>query len=664
MAAWRLFFLGYLTLYLELALIRYLPGTIWNLGYFPNLVLMGVFVGMGFGFLLHHRIAERRSPLIFGVSPIALLLLFLLVHLLSPGVPGFGWNIGEIGEEIYFTAKPPRAGGESILLFGLWFLGVVILFALISQRTAKIFRLFPPLRAYTLDIAGSCLGIVSFMALSYLQVPAFVWFALACPLFVVCAGRLLPSVPFVAIAALAWWGDTRPLKDPASEGRLDVTWSPYQKVELFQGQIYVNGIHHQSILPSREIRRLWYARPHEYRKGTGRGPYRSVLVIGAGAGNDVVAALLHGAESVDAVEIDPAIASLGSEHPGRPYVDPRVSLIVDDGRAFMTRTEKRYDLIIFALTDSLVKVSSMGQLRLENYPFTKESIGKACGLLEPDGDIVLYNYYRREWLVGRYREMLHEATGRHPLTIHQEGMMYVLIAGPETSGPPAEGKVSGVLPTDDWPFPYLPERGIPSVYLRALAAVAVLILLMGALQHRLRPVAGFNRAKIAFFIMGAAFLLLETKSIVQFSLLFGTTWLNSSLVFLAVLLLVLAANWTATVLRRPSVLPAVYLLLIASCLVGYFFPVGGLLSVGAPLLRFILASLLTFSPIFFANLLFSVTFRDQVLPEHLFGWNLLGASVGGLIEYSSMAIGYNALALVVAVAYTLVIAALAGRRGS
>src|SRR6266851_247263 len=41
--------------------------------------------------------------------------------------------------------------------------------------------------------------------------------------------------------------------------------------------------------------------------------------------------------------------------------------------------------------------------------------------------------------------------------------------------------------------------------------------------------------------MGAAFLLLETKNIVQFALLFGTTWLVNSLVFAGVLIAVLAA---------------------------------------------------------------------------------------------------------------------------
>jgi hypothetical protein len=160
--------------------------------------------------------------------------------------------------------------------------------------------------------------------------------------------------------------------------------------------------------------------------------------------------------------------------------------------------------------------------------------------------------------------------------------------------------------------------------------------------------------KLAFVFMGVAFLLLETKSIVQFSLLFGTTWVNSSLVFLAVLALVLAANWTAALLRGSWVLPAAFALLIASCLITLVYPLRNLLAVESTALRFVLASLMTFSAIYFANLIFSVTFRDQQLPEQLFGWNLLGATAGGIVEYASMALGYNALAVIVAVCYTLV----------
>jgi len=155
--------------------------------------------------------------------------------------------------------------------------------------------------------------------------------------------------------------------------------------------------------------------------------------------------------------------------------------------------------------------------------------------------------------------------------------------------------------------------------------------------------------------MGIAFLLLETKSIVQFSLLFGTTWINNSLVFLGVLLLVLAANWTAVHIKTRNMLWIIYLFLILSSLVTLLFPLSGLLKVENYFLRFVIASLMTFSPIYFANLIFSITFRDQELPEHIFGWNLIGATIGGILEYSSMALGYNMLAVIVAVCYTIVV---------
>ena len=72
----RLFFVAFLMLFLELVLIRYLAGTVWNMGYFPNLVLMGVFIGMGLGFVCHQSVAERHSP---GLLQLAAFLLSLLV---------------------------------------------------------------------------------------------------------------------------------------------------------------------------------------------------------------------------------------------------------------------------------------------------------------------------------------------------------------------------------------------------------------------------------------------------------------------------------------------------------------------------------------------------------------------------------------------------------
>jgi hypothetical protein len=346
-----------------------------------------------------------------------------------------------------------------------------------------------------------------------------------------------------------------------------------------------------------------------------------------------------------------------------------VHLVVDDGRAFLTRSRGPYDLIVFALTDSLVKVSPMAQLRLENYLFTQESVARAYRLLSPDGDVVFYNFYRQPWLREKIEAMITQVAGHPPARIYARGDFAMMAAGAHNAG---EGEIASAdleIATDDWPFLYLQGRRIPGIYRKVMAGLtAALLLLFYGLQRQASRVARLREAgsglpvKIAFVLMGAAFLLLETKSVIQFSLLFGTTWVNNSLVFLGVLLLVLAANWTARRLR-PAHLGIIYVLLLASSLLTLVYPLAGLLGIESVGLRFVAASLLTFSPIYFANLIFSLAFRDQKVPEHLFGWNLMGATLGGIAEYSSLALGYSSLALIVAACYSVAFGALLlGRR--
>ncbi|MGH7321049.1 MAG: spermidine synthase [Candidatus Rokuibacteriota bacterium] len=678
--AFTLFCLGFLGLFLELTLIRYLGGNVWNLGYFPNLVLVAAFVGLGIGFVFHPAVSPRGSSWLFQGAAVALAILVSVVSVKRPIVPGFDQWEGVIGGELYFTATPVKSSDASLWLFVFWFVAVVVVFAFVAQRTAKIFRLIPPLRAYTLDIAGSLAGILAFMLVSWWELPAYAWFILLIPVFLAGSDAIAQPRTWIAVLALALVvvlahrQDQRLMGNPEFGGRFETFWSPYQKVEyvpppVIPARIFVNGIAHQRLNTGEQIRAAFYQAPHDHRRRAGRPPYRTVLVIGAGAGNDLASALANGAEHVDAVEIDPVIARLGGLHPARPYADGRVSLTIDDARAVLTRAERRYDLILFALTDSLVKVSAMAQLRLENYLFTEESIRRAYGLLADGGDIVLYNYYRRPWILERFQQMIHAATGKYPLALVREGDFHMFLVGRANGASEAPPFPSGRLdiPTDDWPFPYLKQRGIPAVYLWALAGLGGLVVGLMVLFERLsrQPSAAAEprawRMKWAFLFMGVAFLLLETKSIVQFSLLFGTTWLNTSLVVLAVLTLVLTANWTAGLLRGPWALHGAYLLLLASCLVTIVYPLGNLLALEATT-RFLVASLMTFSPIFFANLIFSLTFRDQAVPEQLFGWNLLGATVGGIVEYASMAIGYNALAVIVAICYTAVFALLLARR--
>ena len=105
---------------------------------------------------------------------------------------------------------------------------------------------------------------------------------------------------------------------------------------------------------------------------------------------------------------------------------------------------------------------------------------------------------------------------------------------------------------------------------------------------------------------------------------------------------------------RPWMLYAAGVLLSGLCVLQLIYPLAKLLAIQPVSLRFVLASLMTFSPIFFANLIFSMTLRDRPLAEHLFGWNLLGAFCGGLLEYTSMAIGYNWLSCLVLISYSFV----------
>ncbi|MCZ7585729.1 MAG: hypothetical protein M5R36_21700 [Deltaproteobacteria bacterium] len=220
------------------------------------------------------------------------------------------------------------------------------------------------------------------MAASYFTLPAVAWFLFATAILAAAAGgsyraRGMIAALGIAAASYVYAQDQALSIKPSYDGPLAVTWSPYQKLELAEdsdaghvrGVIFANGLPHQVMMDGEYLRRDFYQEPHDVRAQSDLGsPFRRAAILGAGSGNDVATALANGAEFVDAVDIDPVIVRIGRRHhPEKPYDDPRVRLTVDDGRAFLTRAEPGYDLILFALTDSLVKVSSMSQLRLENY---------------------------------------------------------------------------------------------------------------------------------------------------------------------------------------------------------------------------------------------------------------------------------------------------------
>jgi hypothetical protein len=375
------------------------------------------------------------------------------------------------------------------------------------------------------------------------------------------------------------------------------------------------------------------------------------LVVGAGNGIDVAFALDNDAVSVDAVEIDPRIYELGVElNPEKPYLDPRVQIHIDDGRAYMQRTGKKFDLVLFALPDSLTSVAGQSNLRLESYLFTREAFARARDLLTSDGMFALYNTHSEQWVVDRMARTMSSVFGSAPCQLGTVARSRVMLAvGPGLDQACPEGVLNAATSpepvSDDRPFLYVQNQTIPSFYLIALGAILAISVLAVRLVGGTLIVGRY----LDLFLMGTAFLLLEAKSVSQFALWFGTTWNVNTLVFSGVLLSVLAAINVSRRMRQPSI-TLLYGLLLLSVAASWAVPASSLLSLPIAL-RWVVACVITFTPIFVANLVFATRFQSVASPTEAFGVNLLGAILGGVLEYTSLVTGYRTLAVIVGCLY-------------
>jgi hypothetical protein len=276
---------------------------------------------------------------------------------------------------------------------------------------------------------------------------------------------------------------------------------------------------------------------------------------------------------------------------------------------------------------------------LESFLFTRESFEQAKGHLTENGLFVLYNFYREDWLIDKIAFGLTEVFGEVPyISVYgQAGKAATILSGPKTAelaaGQLQRREIKEKLATadDDWPFLYLKERRIPSFYLKFVGILFLISVVAVWWVLRREKKASFD---FRFFFFGAAFLLLETKSLVTFGLLFGNTWLVNSLVFTGILLAVLLANWLS---MRYTVRPTwlLYVALFASLVLIYLVSVNQFLEITL-LARYFAATAFYFSPIFLANILFSQLFKVAQQAEVSFGSNTLGAVFGGLFEYSSL----------------------------
>ncbi|MFZ0806383.1 MAG: hypothetical protein WAN03_09380 [Candidatus Sulfotelmatobacter sp.] len=666
----ELFCLSFVALFLELMVIRWAPAVVRLVAYYANLMLISSFLGLGAGAVLGKT---RRS--LFGWLP-ALLLINVGFLLIAHSV-----TLPSSAAESRFYASVPRLWNY-LSLVGI-FVSNAIVFVPLGQRIGSLFDALPALRAYSWDLGGSLAGTLAFglFSLEYFSPTLGMGFVILMIALLLPRRQWLGAIPLLGLAMAGVFLSTNS----------KAFWSPYYYITVVQngapqkGYVrepqpglrtmedppdYSVSVNHDFYQPERTLDPRRYSPQKRAGVLDARAAYdlpyvvapahHRVLVLGAGGGTDTEVAVLNGAEQVDAVEIDPLLVKLSNRFSASGiYENSKVRVHVDDARAFLRQADGGYDMVVFGWLDSQALFSSMSNLRLDGYIYTVQSMQSAYQLLNDHGVLSLSFVAGHEWLVRKLVRMVEEATGKMPLIYESNGQVVICAfrgAHPDpplqygglarTTFLPGDDLPGVVAPTDDWPFLYLSGKKIPADY-RIVIGILLVIALPAIFVLR-GPGFGVNDGH--FLFLGLGFLLLETKSISDCSLYFGTTWLVTMIVVTGVLLMVLAANFVA--LRWSQFRMWMYAPLIATLLLLYFVNRDAVLSLSFDQ-RLLWSLLIVPLPIFFAGLIFSTTFREVSNPSALFGANLIGATIGGFCEQLSMWIGNRNLMFLVIAAYLL-----------
>jgi SAM-dependent methyltransferase len=678
--AGRLLLASFLSLFVELLLIRWIPSTLHFVAFFSNLVLIGCFLGLGIGMARSSDPAAAVWRAFFRLGVTVAVLVVLLAVNTAVILP----EKGDYGVNEFVESAPGIQVPMLALLLGV-FVAVVWTTIPFGQLVGACFDGLGRITAYSVNVAGSLLGVLVFTAAAWLGLSPLVWFSAALVLLFLLDRRARHLAPaLIVLVAL-----TAQHLFLVRGAHTQVLWSPYYKVvvhpvvtdRLEDG--FITRVNDQFLLTgldlsgtkklpddikpevAERIRReiVYHDFPFQLHKA------RRVLVLGAGVGNDTAAALHHGAEHVTAVEIDPVVIRLGDHHPQRPYADPRVRVVYDDARAYLNRTNETFDLILFATLDAHGLLSSVGNVRLDSFVYTRESLEAARRHLTDDGLLMLsFGPFREETQYRQY-STLRSVFDQEPLYFHfPEIGNRTLVAGAldrvrlgdlpedcrripleEISAKLVEYPWSALPATDDWPHLYIREPKVPREYLGVLAGILIVSLVAVLVNFR-RTATGGARLDGHMFFMGAGFLLLETRSITELSLLLGSTWQVNAVVFVTILVLILAANLLVLRWGRAAWVGWCFVLLGASLTTQYLFPQGS----WAPSLgRYgaLAATLYLGTPLFLAALIFASTFRQTSSGSVALASNLLGAVLGGVTEYLSLAYGIRALSLLALAMY-------------
>ncbi|MGA9753676.1 MAG: hypothetical protein WBV23_00880 [Desulfobaccales bacterium] len=683
---WAIFLVSVLGLFLEMLLIRWISTEIRIFAYLQNTVLVVCFLGLGLGCFTSRQPIVMRKLLI----PLLFLVTIMAIPITRQEVGNISEMLSGIGDYVIWYQAASTSLGKIVVGSLLTLLLMVLLLEMFIPLGRLLGRLLDEhpriIWAYSVNIGGSFVGTWLFVLLSILYQPPVIWFGvMACLLlyFIVKSRRWkLDTALLIAIVIISW---------ATYEPALKILWSPYQKLVVTKTkdgankQILVNNVGYQVMLDLKNP--PVQTRPDRFPpEMLGLSQYdipllvhphpQSILIVGAGSGNDAAGALRNGVRRITAVEIDPAIIALGRRyHPEKPYDSPSVNLVNDDARSFFATSKDRYDVISFGLLDSHT-TTAMTNARLDHYVYTQESIVRAKSLLAPGGIMVLSFEAQKEFIADRMAGVLREVFGGEPICFRIPdtgygwgGVLFITgdleaaksqIAQNERlsafiqacqAKEPVPLTYTTKITTDDWPYIYLRSPGIPLLYFMLAGLMVLLVIRCRSYLNLGQLIRAWDRSHWHFFFLGAAFLLLEVQNISKAAVVLGNTWDVNAVIISGVLTMILLANLVAA--RFPHLpLKATYIALVATCLLLYFVDLSRFAFLPYATKAVIIGALTTL-PMLFSGIVFIRSFAVVAGRDVALGANLIGALVGALLQSVTFVTGIKALLLMVAGLYLL-----------
>ena len=571
----------------EVGLTRIYSATIWY--HFTFVAISVALLGWGLGGLAVHLLKGRGFRPTLDAAAVLILLYAVAIPLCLWLVARFPFQLDRLA--LYFLAP--------LVPFFLAGMALSMVFDLHRTRAGSL---------YFADLVGASLGAVAIVfLLQWLGGETALVVAALAP---VLAALALSSRPRTAIAAASTGvvllliatsiqtagafrvtpGTLKAMPrhmDETPGARITQTgWNAYSRIDAVEGfaspylaRLYIdsdawtNVLEWDGRLDSVTHMRSWYrALPFRFT------PDPETLVIGPGGGSDVLVALATGSRRVTAVELNPLMVQFVRHYGARAghlYDRPDVEVIQSEGRNFISRTDRRFDVIFLGFVDSWASVASGGLSLSENYLYTTEAFAEYYDHLTPDGSMVILRWdVDVPRLVANSVALLgaEAAAGRIVALLERHGragdppqMIFMLRRRPFTDAETAEimswpqaepiivpgrhvapayaGLLSGAVTEEAWaaqaprrvgavhddsPFYFATERplGMPRQMARGLLALLIpVLLLLGLFVGFGRPAgepAGPYRASVLYFgCLGFGFIVVELALLQHLTLLVG-----------------------------------------------------------------------------------------------------------------------------------------------